>query len=326
MKNQPGNRIAYLYLLATFFLWGSLYVVSSYATSILPVSVVVCARYVLALIPLSLMAGKKLKTKIAREDIKYFLLIAALGYYLTVTVNTLGIKYAGAYTSSLINAMVPVGVTIVAALVLREKIDMVRIACLALAIAGTCIVVTGSSGSAQIIGILLTVLSMLTWSVSSVYIKKMTEKYPPIFVTTCAIALSLLLHLPSAAIDIVREGGLRLTTSAVLSLLYMGLLTTGLAQYLWSKSLSMLEAGVCSLFYPLQPVFSAILGVIFLKEQLGTSFYIGAAFILSNVLLNCLWSERKRRQASLPAPEDAMREAPAAGDAPTGGDNPATNA
>lgn len=297
MNQKSSSWIAYLYLILVFLLWGSIYVVSHYATGILPASVVICGRYMIAMIPLCLMAGKKLKTKIAREDWKYFILVTVLGYYVTILANTLGIKYAGASVSSLINAMAPIGVTIVAAIVLRERIDLVRIICLVLAIIGTAIVVSGAADRTQVLGVLLTAFGMFTWSTASVYIKKLTEKYPPIFVTTCAIGMSLFLNIPTAAVDIIRQGGLHLTFPAVMSLVYMGLLATGLAQYLWSKSLSMLEAGVCSLFYPLQPVFSAILGVIFLKEQLKATFFIGAAFILSNVLLSCIWSEHKRRQA-----------------------------
>ena len=119
MKKE--NISAYLTLLLTFILWGSIYVVSSYATNVYSPVVVACVRYVVAMLPLSIMARGKLNIKIAREDIKDLLIVALLGYYFTITINTVGIKLSGASMSSLINSMVPVGVTLVAAKVLLPE-------------------------------------------------------------------------------------------------------------------------------------------------------------------------------------------------------------
>lgn len=66
----------------------------------------------------------------------------------------------------------------------------------------------------------------------------------------------------------------------------MGIICTGIAYYLWNKSLGMIEAGTCSAFYPIQPLVSTVLGVIILKEQVGFQFFLGAAFIVFGVLLN----------------------------------------
>ncbi len=292
MSNKSIN--AYLTLLLTFLLWGSIYVVSSYATSVFSASVVAFGRYAVAMIPLCIMARGKLGIKIAKEDIKYFVLIAILGYYLTITINTIGIKLSGASVSSLINSMMPVGITLVAAWVLKEKIDLVRVLCIALAIAGTVIVVSGAESETQVLGIALMIGGLVTWSISTTYIKKMSAKYPPIVVTTYTIGMSLFIHLPVTVIDIARNG-IQLEPGAVLAVVYMGIFATGFAQYLWSKSLAALEAGVCSMFYPLQPVFSVILGRIFMNEQLQPRFFIGAALIAVNVIINCLWSEHKTK-------------------------------
>ena len=93
MKKE--NISAYLTLLLTFILWGSIYVVSSYATNVYSPVVVACVRYVVAMLPLSIMARGKLNIKIAREDIKDLLIVAVLGYYFTITINTVGIKLSG---------------------------------------------------------------------------------------------------------------------------------------------------------------------------------------------------------------------------------------
>ena len=74
----------------------------------------------------------------------------------------------------------------------------------------------------------------------------------------------------------------------IAGILYMGICSTGIAYVLWNKSLAVLPAGTCSAFYPLQPLTSALLGVIFLKETLPKLFFPGTLLILIGILL-CLF-------------------------------------
>ncbi|NLK36177.1 MAG: DMT family transporter, partial [Gracilibacteraceae bacterium] len=69
---------------------------------------------------------------------------------------------------------------------------------------------------------------------------------------------------------------------------YMGLVCTGLAHVLWNKSLSMLEAGTCSLFYPIQPMVAVLLGWLFLGESINLSFVFGAVLIIGGVVFSLL--------------------------------------
>ena len=282
---------AYIALLLTFLLWGSIYVASSYATAVFSPVIVACGRYLTGTAMLWIMAAGKPKTKIEKADIKYFILIAVLGYYLTSVINTIGIKLSGPSVSSVINSLMPVGISLAGAVMLKEKIDSVRMLCIALAIAGTLIVVRGGEGI-RAAGAACMVTGIVTWSIVTIFIKKMGQKYAPEIVAAYTMSMSLLIHIPIAAAEAVKSG-IQWQTSAVLAILYMGIFSTGAAQYLWGKSLSVLDAGMCSVFYPLQPVFSVILGGIFLNEQLEPGFFIGAGIIAATVVINCLHSEQK---------------------------------
>ncbi|MBR5291874.1 MAG: DMT family transporter [Clostridia bacterium] len=288
MKDK--HKAAYICLLLTFLLWGSIYVASSYATGVFSPVVVACGRYAAGTAVLWIMARNKLKSKIEKEDVKYFILIAVLGYYLTITFNTIGIKHSGAAVSSVINSMMPIGISIAAAAVLKERIRPVNIVCIMLAMAGTVIVMGGSKGT-QVIGVAFMLGGLVTWSIATVYIKKLSDKYPPEIIGLYAMAMSLLIHLPAAAADIARNG-IQPEAGAVMAVLYMGIFTTGVAQYLWGKSLAVLDAGVCSMFYPLQPVFSVILGRILLNEQLRPGFFAGAGLIAITVVISCLYNDK----------------------------------
>ena len=82
-----------------------------------------------------------------------------------------------------------------------------------------------------------------------------------------------------------------------LVVLYLGLVGSGLAQYTWTASLAELPASTCSLFYPLQPMFSALLGILLLNETFTPSFLVGLVLISADVILSTLETRKLAKQA-----------------------------
>lgn len=282
---------AFLLLLVTFFLWGSVYVGGKMVSEV-PAPLVACLRCVIAVFPLLLMSRRYLHIKIAREDRKYFLGVGILGYFMTIFLIQVGISLTGASTAALINAMTPVSVTIFAAVILKERITAVKVVCLVLAILGTVIITSGASGQSELMGVLLVLLSVLSWGLASVNMRRLTTKYPPVLVTAYGMMISLLFHIPCGIYAALRSGGTGLTPRSALVLLYLGLIGSGLAQFTWTSSLAVLPASTCSLFYPLQPMFSAVLGVLLLNETFRPSFFIGMLLISVDVVLSTLETRR----------------------------------
>ena len=75
------------------------------------------------------------------------------------------------------------------------------------------------------------------------------------------------------------------------------LVGSGLAQYTWTASLAELPASTCSLFYPLQPMFSALLGMLLLNETFTPSFLVGLVLISADVILSTLETRKLAKQA-----------------------------
>lgn len=68
-------------------------------------------------------------------------------------------------------------------------------------------------------------------------------------------------------------------------MLYLGLVSTALAAWLWNKAFELLEAGLASLTFFAQPVVGAGLGVLLLGETLSPLFLAGGAFVLVGIYL-----------------------------------------
>ena len=69
---------SYVYLLTTFMLWGSLYVVSQFVLGKIPTFTVAMFRYLIAFIALSLISLKSEKEKIEKSDYKYFFIMGGI--------------------------------------------------------------------------------------------------------------------------------------------------------------------------------------------------------------------------------------------------------
>lgn len=286
------NKKAYGLLFLTFFLWGSVYVAGKLIADQIPPGLLGCLRCSLGMIPLSLMSRKHWgNVKIDRSDWKWFLLVGLTGYFLTIALIQLGISLTGAAMASLINALTPVSVTVMAAVFLKEQITPVKVVCLILALSGTVVITGGAGSQGEMTGILVVLISVATWGTASVFMRRLTTKYPAVLVTTLGTAFSLIFHIPMGIYTIATQP-VDITPLSAVVVLYLAWIGSGLGQYSWTRSLALLPASTCSLFYPLQAAFSAVLGALILGERFGLTFFVGLFLISLDVVLNT-WETRR---------------------------------
>ena len=290
MNQESQKKAAYGYLVITFIIWGSLYVVSKYALEKLPAFTILFLRFVIAFFMLTLMQ-KKSNVRMERKDVPYLFLIGVGGYFVSVGAQLLGTKFAGASLASLFNSLNPVTMTLFAALFLHEKLTFRKIAGLILALAGV-YAILGGGGGGSIAGMGLSLFAVLLWSSVAVLMRKITQKYDSMQITRYGIGIAALCYLPVCIWEVASAGQLQIDIPCVLSVLYLAVICTGAAYYMWNRSLSVLEAGTCSAFYPIQPLVSAVMGTLLLHEQTGAAFWIGAALIVSGIFVNLSGSKK----------------------------------
>lgn len=279
------QKTGYLFLIATFFIWGSLYVVSKYALAVMPPVAVLLGRYGLSVVILFFIVRARGFQPIQRQDWKYFIIIGFVGYFFSIACQLTGTKLLDASLASLINSLNPVAIPIMAAVFLKERITLRKAAGIAVSIAGIYIILGKGEGGMNLMGIAASILSVLCWSASSVTVRKIAGKYDPIQISFVGMLFALIPNIPAAALELA-AAPCTLTASAVLALIYMAAVCTALAHTLWNKSLQILSAGTCSMLYPLQPLTSAVLGVLVLHEGITASFLAGAAVICAGVLIS----------------------------------------
>lgn len=282
------RKIAYLYLVITFCTWGSYYVVSKFVLGKVPVLTILFLRYLIAGSILLFILKRRGFQKIEREDYKYILLIGFVGYFLSSGAQLFGAKLANASLASLINSMNPVFTMVFASFALKEKITVKKIVCIALAIMGVYIIIGGVRESGQAIGILLSVFAVISWAFAAVMSRKITQKYDAFQISTYTILIAVICNFPGSLLELMTSSNIQFDWTAVLSLLYLGIVCTAIGFVLWNKSLSMLEASNCTLLYPIQPMVSVLLGSIFLGETINMNFVFGAVLIIGGVVYSII--------------------------------------
>ena len=292
--------IGFFYIIVTFFLWGSVYVAAGLIRGDLPPTLISDLRCIIAAIPLMIVVRTKYRdVKVAKEDWKYFIIIGFCGYFLSQYLVQIAISLTGSAMTSLLNSATPVAMMLTAAVILKEKITPMKIFCLFLALAGAFVITAGSGSDKEWRGILVNIISIFFWSTASVLIRKISGKYPAVMIPAYGMAISLILHVPAAVIAARQAEVLRFTPVTVLSLLHLGILCSCVAQYTWSAALSHFPASTCSLFYPLQPIFSVIQGYFLLDEKLGPAFFAGLFLISLDVILVTLDSARHAQKPAV---------------------------
>ncbi|WP_243009160.1 DMT family transporter [Clostridium sp. AM58-1XD] len=152
-----------------------------------------------------------------------------------------------------------------------------------LSVIGVYVVLGHAAGEVNIIGVLASAGSVLLWSFSSIIIRKVSGKYDPVQIALYGMAVALIFNIPAAAVEL-QNRSCTFTFSSVIAMLYIAIICTAAGHTLWNKSLSVIEASTCSMFYPLQPLFSAIFGVAFLHEAVTSNFIIGGVLISAGIV------------------------------------------
>ena len=277
------NKRRLIPLFAAFVLWGSQYVISKIALRTVPPVTLLALRYLVSVPALFIVLRlRHALTPVKKGDWPILFAIGFTGYFASFCLQMLGINRLTGSVSSLLGAMNPIFIPILAAFFLHERITPAKIACVALSMAGV-VVIVGVDGTVDASGALLMLASVFLWSTASIIIRRVSGRYDPMQIALTAILCALpftggwsLIELQSASCSF--------TLESVLAVLYMGVLGTAVTHSLWNYSLRVMDASFCSMFYPMQPLVSSILGVLFLHEAVTPGFVIGALMICCGIV------------------------------------------
>jgi len=263
-------------------IWGGMYVVSKVVLDVIPPFALVSLRLVLGagclFVILAIQRGFK-ATPSARISA---ILVGLVGYGISLGLQFVGTKMSTAANASLVTSASPAFIILFGALLLKENVTAARLGALALATIGVVAVIdprTANLGGQVLWGNVVLLGAAVTWGLYSVLVKRVSAGIGTLELSFLAFLGGLPVSLPMGSVEWTRQGVGQITPGVILGVLYLGLVSTALAMYLWNKSLALLDAGVVSLLFFAQPVVGGGLGATLLHERLGAGYWIGAALI-----------------------------------------------
>lgn len=236
---------------------------------------------------------KWVKVDYNRARIKKIIPLAIVYPMLYFGFQTFGLQYASSSEAGMLLATAPVFTLILATYFLKEKSTSLQKISVILSVAGV-IYISIMKGStldiSNIKGIILLVLSALCMAVYSIMAKKLTEEFTAMELSFIIIFLSFISFNALAVGKHVINGTISsyftpfTNMNFIISILYLGVLSTLGTSLLKNYVLSNMEASKMSVFINLGAVISIVAGVVFLKENIYYYHIIGSILIIGGVL------------------------------------------
>jgi drug/metabolite transporter (DMT)-like permease len=282
-KSRKTNPVwGFLAGLTAAAIWGGMYVVSKVVMAVIPPFSLIVTRLALGILTLAIIVVVRKGWKVTRRQFWQIFGVGLVGYGISLGFQFVGTDLSTAANGSLVTSTTPAFVLLFAALLLAERITLRRLLALVIATAGVVVVIDPRNAAlspAFFWGNICLVAAALTWALYSVLIRKVTQDTDVLTTTLIAFIGGLPICLPLSGWEAVTQGFGTISLGVVGGILFIGLISTALAMYLWNTAFAVLDAGAASLTFFAQPVVGTLLSVLFLNERITPLFVIGGVLI-----------------------------------------------
>lgn len=272
-------------------IWGGMYVVSDVVLKTVPPFTLLTIRLILGILVLGSMVYFQ-RTRLqqpTRTQILQLIGIGVLGFGISVGAQFVGTDESSAINGSLVTSASPAFILVFAALLLHEKMTFQRIAAVALATVGVLAIIDPGKAdfsSETFRGNVALAIASITWGLYSILIRRVSAKIDTLVVTLIAFIGGLLLTVPASFIELQTRPIGTVDGGTILGILYLGIISTAGAMWLWNRAFALVDASIVSLTFFAQPLVGTVLSVILLKQQILPSLIIGGVLIILGVLLS----------------------------------------
>jgi drug/metabolite transporter (DMT)-like permease len=282
----------------TVVAWASAFVVIRYVGPDFSPGSLTLGRLLVGSVVLTASVAGRRRVRLERREWALTALVgvAWFGVY-NVALNA-GERHIDAGTASMLIQVAPILIGVLAGIVLGEGFPRMLVIGGLVAFAGTLVIgVATSTGDADVTGVLLVLVSASVYAVAMVAQKVVLRRVPGLQVTWLACLVGTVATLPFVG-TLARETA-SAPTSAVLGVVYLGVVPTALAFSTWAYALSRTSAGRLGVTTYAVPPIAIALGWLLLGEVPALLAVVGGLLSLVGV-----WIARRpsRPAVTPPAP------------------------
>ncbi len=263
-------------------IWGGMYVVSKVVLEVIPPFALLTTRLVLGIMALAVVIALRPKAMLDKKQLWQSFLVGVVGYGISLGFQFVGTKLSTASNGSLVTSATPAFVLLFAPLILGEKTTLRRVIALVVSTMGVIAVIdprTAELSPTLFWGNLSLLAAGLTWALYSVLVRKVVKNADLLVSSTVMLAGGIPSSLLFGAWEVQTQGIGEITMGVVGGILFLGIISTAIAMFMWNYAFAELPAAVASLTFFAQPVVGTLLGWLFLGEKITPLFLFGGVMI-----------------------------------------------
>ena len=279
----------YLLILLAVIFWGSSFVATKRVLDELTPETIISLRLIfgsLLLFFIAVLTKRNFSIKIKSHG---YILILALIAVFHLWIQVTGLKFTSASNTGWIIGTAPVFMAILALIFFREKIKLLQIAGIAIAVIGLLLLIgRGDITNIDLIsnkGDLLVLGSAFTWGVYSMVNKKITLSYSPLMTILYLFLMMAIIILPFTINGETINSVLYLSLIGWLSIFFLGFLCSGVAYVIWAYSLRDLESAKVGAFLYFEPFVTILTAWLLLNESITLLMILSGLIITTGVVL-----------------------------------------
>ena len=286
-------RSAYALLFAANLVYATSYAATRLTLDTVPPALLAFARLLigaLVLVPVARWV-EPAGPPISRGDAWRMVWMGVLGFAGASAFSHWGLARSTASNGALLIIVEPVAIMLLGPVLLGERLTRREAAGAALAVLGaTIVVVNGVPGVTQTLaphwrGDLLLVLSGLGYAAYSLIGRDVLARHSATSVTARSIRWGAVAMVPLALVEWQAGSRPSLGPSALVGILYLGLVITALGYLVWNWALARTGASRAAIFVTVQPIGGVLLGAALLHEPLTAYTLAGGALIVVGLCL-----------------------------------------
>ncbi|MBI4039874.1 DMT family transporter [Candidatus Daviesbacteria bacterium] len=278
----------YLAILLTHIIWGANFVVAKLTLEQFPVMSLAFSRFVLAfilLIPFIILERKNFKIDLA--DLPKIILVGLTLITLNIALFYEGLLKTTVSDASVLVLIIPILSVLAGWWFLKEKVYVINLVGIfsgllgAILIIGLPLFLLKAINNQALLGNILVVLASISWVAGAIISKGLLKKYTPFVVTTISFIVGMVTFALPALNDYLQDPTWisQITVLGILGLLYITILSSIFAYFLFEWGLKKTTVAQADLFTYIEPLIATTLGVIILAERVSFSFIIGSILI-----------------------------------------------
>lgn len=226
--------------------------------------------------------------KISIKSHTYIVILAVIAVF-HLWIQVTGLKFTTASNTGWIIGTAPIFMALLGLIFFKEKLNALKVFGIFIATFGLLLLVgKGNLTNIDLIenkGDLLVLSSAFTWGIYSMVNKKISLNYSPLMTILYLFIMMAIIIIPFTVSASSIKSVINLSGVGWISILFLGLLCSGVAYVIWAYALREMESAKVGAYLYFEPFVTVIAAWVFLKEDITLLRILSGLIITTGVFL-----------------------------------------